>query len=179
MSGTRGDWDGILAPGEKILWQGRPEPGLSFRGLDPRRVLFGLAMLAIAVFWTLGAARATSDAPLVLRLLFPLVGVLFIAQGARLAGGARVWQAWLRARSWYSLSNRRAFIATEIFGRRGLNSWPITADTAIGFDEGPPASVYFADAGSRFGRGGRVGFERISEGREVLNLMRRIQRGAA
>lgn len=178
MSGADPGWHGILAPGERILWQGRPGPGVIFAGLVPRRVMMGLAMCLFAAVWTLGASRAVSDAPLLPRVAFPLAGLFFLFQGARMAGADRLWQAWLRQHSWYSLSNRRAFIAWEVWGRRGLRDWPIDASCALDFTAGPPASVYFARTRTRFGRSNRIGFERIEDGRAVLELMRQIQTGA-
>ncbi|SFC93022.1 hypothetical protein [Tropicimonas isoalkanivorans] len=176
---TPGGWEGILEPGETVLWQGRPRPGVSFTGFDLRRTLFGLVFLGFALFWVVGAAHATGDAPLPVRILFPAAGFLFVFQGARLAGGDRLWRAWVRRGTWYTLTSQQALIATEVFGRRGLDAWPITGRNAIELVEGSPGSIFFADTGGPFGRGRRIGFERIDDAREVLALMRRVQRGAA
>jgi hypothetical protein len=171
-------WEGILEPGETVLWQGQPRPGVSFAGFDLRRTLFGIVFLGFALFWVVGAAGATGDAPFLMRFLFPAAGLLFVFQGARLAGGDRLWQAWVRKHTWYTLTSRRALIATEVFGRRRLDAWPITGRNALDLVEGSPGSVFFADSGGPFGRGRRIGFERIDDAREVLALMRRVQRGA-
>ena len=172
-------WEGILEPGETVLWQGQPRPGVSFAGLDLRRTLFGILFLGFSLFWVVASASATDDAPLPVQILFPAAGLLFVFQGARLAGGDRLWQAWVRRHTWYTLTNRRALIATEVFGRRGLEAWPITGRNALDLVEGSPGSIFFADTGRPFGRGRRIGFEGIDDAREVLALMRRVQRGAA
>ncbi|MFD0981732.1 aspartate carbamoyltransferase catalytic subunit [Tropicimonas aquimaris] len=172
-------WEGILHPGERILWQGRPSGEVTFAGLDPRRTIFGIAFLCVALIWTSKALSLGAGAPLPMRLVAPLAGAFFVFQGAWLAGGERLWQAYARRRSWYTLTSRRALIATELFGKRALQDWPITPRTVIDLVEGPPASVLFADSGRRFAGGRRIGFEMIEDGREVLSLMRQVQRGAS
>ncbi|MFV0358409.1 aspartate carbamoyltransferase catalytic subunit [Tropicimonas sp.] len=177
-------WEGILQPGETVLWQGRPSGRVSFRHASPRRMVAGGFMTAFAVFWTISAAGAAGGATDLIGRIFPLFGLIFVFLGLREAGGWEVWRAFVRRHSWYSLTSRRAFIATEIFGRRALRSWPIDRETVLDFEEGPPDTIWFADRPGRRGRPRtrtteRVGFELIDDGREVLRLMRNIQRGAA
>lgn len=169
-------WEGILHPGERILWQGRPSGKVSFAGLDPRRTLFGMVFFGFALFWT-WTALTTDSAPIPIRVIAPMIGLFFVVQGARLSGADRIWQAFVRQRSWYTLTSQRALIATEVFGRRNLMSWPITPRTVIDFVEGSEQSVLFADTGGRFSGRRRIGFELIEDGREVLSLMRQVQRG--
>ena len=51
-------WEGILDPGERILWQGRPVPGIVWRPQQMVTFLFGLAFAGFALFWMLMAATA-------------------------------------------------------------------------------------------------------------------------
>ena len=172
-------WSDYLEPGERILWEGRPDGGVSCRGLDPKRTLFGLFFTAFALFWTLAAAANSNPRDGLLATFFPLFGLLFIWQGLRMAGATRLLDAFRRRHSWYTLTNRRAFIATDMFGRRDLQTWPIGSDSVLTLDEGPPDSVWFAERPGRRGRPRRpqpVGFERIADGGEVLRLMRQVQR---
>lgn len=175
-------WDGILEPGETVLWQGRPGVRVSVRELEARRVGFGLIFAGFAVFWMISAARAGASGPM--GAVFPLFGLPFLVLGLKLAGAGIFWDAFLRRRSWYTLTNRRAFIATDVFGRRSLESWPITPETVIDFDDGPEGGLWFADrpaarwkVATRTGRE-RIGFEQIDGVHEVLRLMRQVQRGA-
>ncbi len=88
--------------------------------------------------------------------------------------------AWARRHTWYTLTDRRAFIATDmpVRGRR-LDSYPITAQTPVALIDENPATVRFA---KRIGRGKRgsyeipVGFEHIHDGRRVMALIHGIQR---
>ncbi|MFC2970404.1 hypothetical protein [Acidimangrovimonas pyrenivorans] len=174
---TPDGWEGILEPGEKILWQGRPDGNLHVPRIEPARLLFGLVFLGFALFWTFGAARsATGDG--VMGVVFPALGLPFVVVGANMAGGSFLWQAYLRRHSWYTLTDRHAFVATSVLGRRSLRSWRIDPATIVDFEDGALGSVYFT--GSRQAQDRRRGgFEYIAEAPRVLDLVRRVQRGQA
>lgn len=70
-------WEGILEPGERILWQGQPDSGIRLDGFDLRRALPGLAMAAFALFWMWGAAQANP--------FLTLFGLIFLFLGLRQA----------------------------------------------------------------------------------------------
>ena len=66
-----------------------------------------------------------------------------------------------------------------MFGRKTLQSYPITKTTEIDFEEsGPIGDVYFAKKESR-GRNGttvtKIGFEQIQNPRQVLSILRQVQ----
>ena len=181
MTDAAPGWEGYLEPGERVLWQGRPRGGIDWRRFAGQRTVIGLVFMGFALFWVISAFRAGASG--LLGAVFPLFGLPFVWLGFRIAGGEELWRAWLRRRSWYTLTDRRAMIATEAFGRRGLESWPITAQSILEFEEGPPATIWFAERGRR-GPGQtpadrRVGFVGIDDGAQVLRMMRQVQRGAA
>ena len=92
------------------------------------------------------------------------------------------WRAFERWHTFYTLTTRRAFIAKRTFGRRKLESWPITPDTPLSFEDAPLADIWFAErvVTGRRGRWTRkVGFERLENGREVMRHLRAVQRGDA
>lgn len=168
-------WDGILDPGEQILWQGRPDARVQLRVTQAFSVLFGLAFAGFAVFWMIMAAQSGG--------LFWMFGLLHFAVGLGVAFGSVFWDAFRRSRTWYTLTNARAFIATDlpVLGRR-LTSYPIAPSTALEFDQNTPASLYFAHEHRRTRNGSRrqrIGFERISDGDKVYRLIRQIQKGSA
>ncbi|PRY24331.1 hypothetical protein CLV78_103197 [Aliiruegeria haliotis] len=181
MSDAPPGWDGLLDDGEEILWQGRPSGQVSFRGLEPGNVLTGLVMFGFAVFWISGAMRASIGDGNIFGIIFPLFGLPFLWVGFDKAGGKVLIDAYRRKRSWYTLTNRRAFIATEILGQRDRNSWPIHAGTVLDLEDGALQSIRFADRRKTARGQNRIGFELIPDGREVLGLMRQIQnhRGAS
>ncbi|MBR9842626.1 MAG: aspartate carbamoyltransferase catalytic subunit [Rhodobacteraceae bacterium] len=165
-------WAGILDEGETILWQGRPDGAVTFGVTNIMTALFGLAFAGFALFWMVMAAQVGG--------FFWMFGLIHFSVGLALAAGPIFWDAFRRRHSWYTLTNRRAFIATDLpLKGRNLESYPLTAETPLSLVDGPPTTVYFA-AGLRRGHNGKkqhtkIGFERIDEGREVYRMMRQIQ----
>ncbi|CUH75063.1 hypothetical protein [Tropicibacter naphthalenivorans] len=177
-------WDDLLDPGERILWQGRPERGFSLRPFRPIQMLFGAGMMGFALLWMAMASWITAgidqNGPFA---LFPYFGLIFLFAGAWNAGLSLIWAHVLRQRSVYSLSTQRAFIATSVplMGRR-LKSWPIDQGSVLELDDSQPGHVWFAKSYVDTKHGSqtrRVGFERLAEPRKVYGLMRQIKRGAA
>jgi hypothetical protein len=165
------EWQGILDPGEQILWQGRPD-GRVVLGLDTLLTgVFGLAFAGFALVWMVLAAQAGG--------FFWAFGLIHFAVGLGLAVGAPLWSAFRRRRTWYTLSDRRAFIATDLplAGCR-LEQVPITPATPVTLVDADPPTIHLAQRPGRRGRPAPVGFERIAEGRAVLALIRQVQRAA-
>ncbi len=173
-------WDDILDPGEKILWQGRPDGRISLAQSAPMQIAMGLFFTGFALFWIYQASWITShDGVPPFARLFPLFGIPFVLIGLRMLGGDALWHAWLRRHTWYTLTNRRAFIATNAPLRgRTLKSYEITPQTEIEFDGRDPGTLIFAHE-SRRSRGKSrkpVGFHRIPEARSVLAEMNDIRK---
>lgn len=164
-------WEHILDDDERILWQGKPDGAIV---LHPRNIfglLFGLFFSGFALFWMIGAAQGGG--------LFWMFGLLHFAVGLGIVFGAVGWGAFKRRRSWYTLTDRRAFIATSLPLRgNGLKSYPIGAGTQLELVDGPLATVNFHTETKRGENGSYevpVGFERIADGQKVFRLMRDIQ----
>ncbi len=172
---TTSGWDGILDDDEEILWQGRPDRRIVLRPRNIGGLLFGLLFAGFALFWMIMAAQAGG--------MFWMFGLLHFSIGLAVAGGAIYLNAFVRSRSWYTLTNRRAFIATDLplVGKR-LKSYPIDGDTVLEFEQGDPASIYFAQERKRNNNGTtrvqKIGFERVENGQDLLRLFRDIQRNA-
>lgn len=174
-------WEGILEPGERVIWQGQPDPTPEFDRLRPGRVITGLAVTGFALFWTFLASGAVATEGLI-GWIFPMFGLFFVVLGVRQAGADLLIDAWRRRRTWYSLTNRRAFIASDLFGKRRLDAYPITPATHFEHDGDDPGSIWFATDFVRTKRGSRrrrVGFERVPESGKVLDMMVRVQREQA
>lgn len=166
-------WDGILDEDERILWQGRPDGQLVLSALHLPLVLFGTAFAGFALFWMIMAAFAGG--------FFWMFGLIHFFVGAGLVVGPPLFSAFRRQRTWYTLTDRRAFIATDLpLTGRKFKSYPIDEDTRLDFVDGDPSSVHFAEAVRR-GKNRTyrvpVGFERIEGGREVYRLIRKVQAG--
>lgn len=167
-------WESILDPGENIIWQGRPDGAITLRPRNIMLLIFGLFFAGFALFWMIMVAQAGGG--------FWMFGLLHFAVGAGIVFAALFWGAYRRRRSWYTLTNTRAIIATDLplIGKR-LKSWPITAESVLDLQQGPPDTVNFAETIKR-GKNGSyrvsIGFERIEDGREVYRLMRDVQANA-
>ncbi|KMW58183.1 hypothetical protein AIOL_003154 [Candidatus Rhodobacter oscarellae] len=168
-------WDGILDEGEEILWQGRPDPRVVFRGRHLLTVTFGAFFAGFALVWMLLASSGGG--------YFWTFGLIHFTVGLGIMAGPIFWPAWARRHTWYTLTDRRAFIATDIpFQGRKLRSFPIAAKTRIDYQQGPPDTIHFAEEYRRTKNGSHrvaIGFERIDKGDEVYRLIRDIQRAEA
>ncbi|MCG6903873.1 MAG: aspartate carbamoyltransferase catalytic subunit [Rhodobacter sp.] len=165
-------WQGILDKDETILWQGRPDAKVVWKISHLFTFLFGLGFAGFALVWMTMAARSGG--------VFWMFGLIHFSVGLSLAFGTPFFSAWKRRHTWYTLTNHRAFVATDrpFVGRR-LKSYPITAETPLTYDAGDPATIHFAHEFRRSrNRSTRrdIGFERIADGAEVYRLMRNAQR---
>lgn len=172
-------WGQFLDPGERILWQGRPDTAFSLHASNIFLGLFGMAFAGFALIWMVIAASAGGG--------FWAFGLIHFAAGMGIILSALFGGPFKRARTWYALSTSRAFIATNLpmLGRK-LKSYPITDGSVLQTDGGNPATIHFAtETRRRSGKNNRgtyqapVGFERIYDGDDVYKLLRKIQRGAA
>lgn len=179
-------WEDYFEPGETLLWQGAPAPGLRVTPLMVILTLLGLPFLVVGVMATLtgldqlaqrGAAAATGYGA-----FMALFGLPFIAAGLALAAGP--WYAALKAHEKirYALSDRRAYVARSWWGHK-LDSYPIGPEDPIELQQGRTDTVWFSTVDSRDSEGGpvreRTGFHQIADGRTVYDLLRRIQREQA
>ncbi|MEM7731199.1 MAG: aspartate carbamoyltransferase catalytic subunit [Pseudomonadota bacterium] len=164
-------WEGILDKDEKILWQGQPDARVRLRISKLFGAAFGLFFAGFALFWMFLAASAGG--------FVWMFGLLHFFVGLFIVMASLFGSAWRRKYSWYTLTDRRAFIATDMpFRARSLKSYPIIRDTVLNFDGGDPPTIHFNHE-YRHRKNGKqkvaVGFERIQDGAEVYRLMRGIQ----
>ncbi len=175
-------WEGILDPGERVLWQGRPDSEMRADLSNPRRVAFGTVFAVFALIWTVGVLRTGVPNGL-MALVMPLAGLAFVFLGVNLATGGIPFGVWRRRATTYTLTDRRAIIATAWLGRRGLRSYPLGPDTHATLDEGPPAAIWISRGFAAHDQGStrtRHGFTHLGpDARQVYDLVRRIQRGQA
>jgi len=169
----RDPWKGILDEDEKILWQGRPDCKFKLSLGQFVGGLFGLTFAGFALFWMISVFMAAGG-------FFWMFGLLHFIVGAVMAGFSLVGPAYKCRHTWYTLTDRRAFIATDmIFKGKFLNFYPITSETHLTFQDGNPASVYFHNGFRTTKKNSQnigIGFERIQDGATVYRHMRDIQK---
>ena len=181
-------WDGILQQGETILWQGQPERGIVWRDALSPLGLFGVVFTGFSLFWMGAAASMLRDGPGFPFTLFTLFGLPFLMVGLFMMGGHVVLDAYVRATTWYTLTDRTAFVAREAFGKRTLESYPIAEMDRLELADGVPGDVIFGMAHNAYpkrvakqrrsrnrlvtGTTVQLGFRRIAEARKVWRLLR-------
>jgi hypothetical protein len=117
-----------LMPEEKVVWSGTPGKGIKFQSTDLVFVPFSLLWAGFAIFWEATVIRG--GAP----VFFALWGIPFVLGGAYITVGRFFFDSYLRSRSRYFLTNRRALIVTTWPTRR-LRSVNLASLQEIGITE--------------------------------------------
>ncbi len=169
-------WHGILARDEQILWQGQPSTKVRVKRVKVMEIAMAAFFVGFSIFWMNMAAKSGG--------VFWMLGLIFLGVGLWNLIGVHFQSASKRKSTFYTLTDRRAIIAVDARGKRSLNSYPITPDTAISLIDGTLSDILFAQITTTHGknqhvRTKRIGFEMIPNGREVFALFRQVQERAA
>jgi len=161
-------WDGIMVPGERILWRGRPIARVKWLRVGIMAA-FGLAFAGFAVFWMVMAARSGA--------WFWAFGLIHFSVGLGLAAVSILEERMRLQDTFYTLSDRAAYVAsrTLLKGRR-LDTYPITAGLELGLRGGDKAGDVVFGSRSRWTISGlravEVGFLDITGAPEVFAILR-------
>lgn len=172
MRSDKTGWEGILEIGEDILWQGRPQVRFRIKPFQIAAVIFGMAFSGFALFWMIMASQSGG--------FFWMFGLLHFFVGLSIGIGPVLINNLRLRGTWYTLTDRRAFIASEmpVMGRR-IKSYQINAGTVLELKQSNPPSVYFAHEikqGQQKSYQVGIGFEGIQDGVQVMAMMRDIQK---
>ena len=178
-------WDDYFEPGEVLIWQGAPEPG-------PRSYLLPTFMSVFGIPFFLGGLAFAGTglgflismdnlADFGLGLFLTAFSVPFLGVGAGLTIGTWVYAFIDHKHVRYALSSKSAYLAKSFF-KHTLETYTIGADDAITLDQGRYDNVKFKTIHERDSDGDKttrsIGFDGITNGREVYALIRQIQRDA-
>lgn len=180
-------WQTYFQPGETLLWEGAPKPGVHGWPKIIGLALFGLPFLVVGVgvfltgLWQLSGAMGWGDVGL--GLFFAVFGIPFGGVGAVMVFGQYWAAAEAHRRIRYAVSSRCAYIA-KTYRTRSIESYPILKGTALGLEKGRHAdTVWFHVRSERDSDGdrttSRISFDNIEEGDRVYALLRSIQTGTA
>lgn len=89
-----------LAPGETILWRGKPQSGHLFSGQDVFLIPFSLLWCGFAIFWFVTALQHTP-------LPFALFGVPFVCVGLYITVGRFFHTSHLRKNTFYVITDQK------------------------------------------------------------------------
>ncbi len=175
----RTGWQGLIDSDEEILWQGQPHSTIAWAKFFSPLTLMGAFFTGFSLFWMSAAASMTGGgrAPAAFQF-FPLFGLPFFLVGLWMLGGRVIWDAFLRSRTYYTVTSRQVFIARNSLGKRTLESHNIRDIHRIVLQDGQPGSVLFNGVASGRGRntGDRPGLWQIDDARHVYGILRQAQR---
>lgn len=173
MTETNMGWEEIFEPGEVLLWQGRPDPEFAWQKRHILPIILAIAVACLGVIWIFFTELGNGYTV--------IMGAILLLLAVFLAVAPPVMAMMVRKASWYSLSNKRGFIAMHRpnLGRK-LNAYAIDPDFDIKFDGKPLGTIHFALAPRVNGNQAdlmKVRFDLITDGQKVYDMMQAIQRG--
>lgn len=172
-----------LRPGETILWEGSPVPGLHQRGKAIFLMVFGSPFLIVGVslffhgLWQLTRAPTFADAGLA--LFVAAFGLPFGGIGAFLVFGPVIEARTASRDVRYVLTNRAAYVIRQ--GRfPSLKAYPILPSSALELEPGKRAATVWLHSRLERDSDGdlgttKAGFENIAEAEKVFQMIRDLQ----
>lgn len=131
---------GRLLSRERIVWSGRPRQGVMLTARDIFLIPFSLLWGGFAIFWETAVMSTKAS------WFMALFGVPFVLIGLFLIFGRLPFDAWLRSKLRYALTDRRILI---------LREGPWGSFKAVGLDRLPEATLIESSGGRgtiRFGQ---------------------------
>jgi hypothetical protein len=104
-----------LRPGEMVRWRGAPARGLRLSVRDIFLIPFSAIWFGFAIFWMVTATIGTMASGSGATMVFPLFGVPFVVIGLYVFAGRFLVDAWVRGRTIYAVTDRRALVLRRVF----------------------------------------------------------------
>lgn len=179
---TAARWEDYFVPGERLLWEGAPEPGFhdwpKFLAVSVFGIPFLVAGLGLTFGGLWGALTAEGWKAAGGALLLGIFGMPFLGGGLFMVFGFWALAHAAPNRIRYALSTRAAYVARR-FWLREIKIYPITRDTALELSSrrGTSTVTFYShrEADSDGPTVEKAAFEHIADGAEVLRLMRVLQ----
>jgi len=127
MTASADPFAGRLLREEKVIWRGRPKQGFMLTSRDAVLIPVSLVWCGFIIFWESSVLR-NPNAP----IFMVLFGGLFLLIGLFLTVGRFFVDAWIRARVFYALTDRRILI---------LRSRPSVNFKSVSLDRLPEATL--------------------------------------
>jgi hypothetical protein len=168
---------GQLAPGERLIWTGRPRGGIQFQASDAYRIPLSLMFVGVSLFWEVLAFAWGGD------VIFALTGVPFLLFGLYMNFGRFPLDARRRNRTYYALTDRRVIIVSGLVSQEVqslslrnlpnlvLDAKPDGSGTITFGDKNPLTAMYGSFYGKVFLGPGVPAFEMIENARQVYDLI--------
>lgn len=175
---------GQLGPDEQLLWSAQPRGGIAFRSEDIYLIPFSLLWGGFAIFWEWTATTSGAG------WFAEIWGIPFVAAGLYMVVGRFVYDAWLRANTFYGLTNERAVIVRRAIPNdvRSISlkslgdvSLAVRNDRSGTITLGNNSPANFGAAFAPWGRSSYTSaprFEMIESAKDVYDKIRVAQRDA-
>lgn len=114
-----------LMSGESLLWAGMPNPNKIFHSDDWYIVPFSLVWGGFALFWEAAVSGhwgniPKTQGPMSFMMAF---GMAFVVVGQYLIWGRFLYDAWLKRRTYYAVTNRRVLTVQDGWIRRSRSTY--------------------------------------------------------
>ena len=113
-----------LLSGESVLWAGRPNPDVIFHSDDWYMIPFSLLWGGFAIFWEAGVlgywGHNSKGAPSMFMVIW---GIPFVVIGQYVIWGRFFYDAWIKRRTYYAITNRRVLILQEGWKRKTSSTY--------------------------------------------------------
>ena len=171
------EWHGLLDPDGVILWQNRPATTWVSKTSMLKSVFFGTLFISVGstplFLMTWGQLLSIGG----------LVSLFFLTMGVKDLFWGLCGDMIQGRYRFYTLTNKRALIGSSIpLFKKRLTSYRITHDTTTTFKDGKLPSVFFATETKHRRKHTEIkeiGFACIDAARNVLQLLRNIQKDQA
>jgi hypothetical protein len=179
-----------LDAGERLLWVGQPRQGIFLRASDAGLIPFSLLWGGFAIFWeatVLTSMLHGKKAPLLVQIIFPAFGAPFVLIGLYFMFGRFFFDAWLRRRIWYGVTDRRALIV-RVGRNSSVKSFELRGIGEVGFQQhadGTGSLTFGAAASTPRGRGFNFqsvqnnAFDHTPDANEAYRIVRQVQEALA
>lgn len=176
------EWEDYFHGRETLLWEGAPISGIRGKPTLIFLTLFGLPFLGAGLFVSGGGLLTMLSfdglAAVGGGLFMFLFGLPFLFVGLGMTVGTWIVAGNRHEFIRYGLSNKRAYIA-QSWWNHTMESYPITADSYLEFEQGRTDAVWFSKLQSKDSDGDqttqKTGFENIADGAKVYAMLRDIQ----
>lgn len=163
-----------LLSGETIHWAAMPNSRIVFHSDDLYMIPFSLLWGGFAIFWEAGVLGYWGDTPPSHAApgFFALWGIPFILIGQYMIWGRFVYDAWLKIRTYYGLTNRRILIVQDGWKRKTQFLF-LEAIPLISREGDPTGTLWLGAKPPVFGgrSAGRQALSRLDVGGAVPVLM--------
>jgi len=195
MNGFGSPFDSLLDPGEKLLWSGQPKQGVRLQLGDVFMIPFSLMWGGFAIFWEasvlgLTGINAHGKPPVEhaggVPIFMALWGIPFVAVGLYVIFGRFFYDAAVRGKTWYGLTDQRLIVLKSLF-TRNVSSFDHASSTNLNlvergdgsgdilFGSPSPMTPFSNPSWPGSNRYAVPGFYLLPDARNVFNQIRQAQ----